>query len=201
MVGEAANSSAQGPETDKNLNSVEATIQSGVDFGCAESTCNNSNNESNGESSVVVCGVGRSLGYAVELMVRGSNAFEERDYAEATDCFSRALEIRVAHFGELAPECVSAYYKYGRALLRKAQEEVDPLASMAKKEGVSQEDCDKDEEGADPLASMAKKEGVSQEDCDEDGSVKSSVNGGSSATSVSTIEQEGSTNGLDEVTG
>ncbi|XP_073018813.1 NASP-related protein sim3 isoform X1 [Primulina eburnea] len=178
MAGESANSSAQGPATDENLNSVEATIESGVDFGGAESTCNNSNNMSNGESSAAVSVVERekSLEYAEELMVRGSNAIKERDYAEATDCYSRALEIRVAHFGELAPECVNAYYKYGCALLRKAQEEADPLASMPKKEGVSQEDCDKD------------------------GSVKSSVNGGSSATSVSTIEHEGSTNCLDEVT-
>lgn len=50
---------------------------------------------------------------------------------------------RVAHFGELAPECVNAYYKYGCALLYKAQEEADPLASMPKKEGVSQEDSNK----------------------------------------------------------
>ncbi|XP_073124943.1 NASP-related protein sim3 isoform X2 [Henckelia pumila] len=178
MAGEAANSSAQGPAADTNLNSVEATIESGVDFGGAESTCNNDNNVSNGEGSVVVSGVEyeKSLEFAEELMVRGSNAVKERDYAEATDCFSRALEIRVARFGELAPECVNAYYKYGCALLGKAQEEADPLGSMPKNEGVSQEDCDKD------------------------GSVKSYVNGESSATSVSTIEQEGSTNGLDEVT-
>lgn len=44
---------------------------------------------------------------------------------------------RVAKFGELAPECASAYYKYGCALLYKAQEESDPLGSMPKKEGES----------------------------------------------------------------
>lgn len=34
---------------------------------------------------------------------------------------------RVAHYGDLAPDCASAYYKYGCALLCKAQEESDPL--------------------------------------------------------------------------
>ncbi|KAJ0981789.1 hypothetical protein J5N97_010044 [Dioscorea zingiberensis] len=48
------------------------------------------------------------------------------------DCLSRALEIRVAHYGELAPECANAYYKYGCALLFKAQEEADPLGDVPK---------------------------------------------------------------------
>lgn len=48
--------------------------------------------------------------------------------------------IRVAHYGELAPECVRAYYKYGCALLYKAQEESDPLVSgaVSKKEASSE---------------------------------------------------------------
>lgn len=40
--------------------------------------------------------------------------------------------FRVSHFGELAQECASAYYKYGCALLYKAQEEADPLGSFPK---------------------------------------------------------------------
>ncbi|WJX79224.1 hypothetical protein P8452_62363 [Trifolium repens] len=32
-----------------------------------------------------------------------------------------ALLNRVARYGELAPECVHTYYKYGRALLYKAK--------------------------------------------------------------------------------
>ncbi|KAI3452093.1 hypothetical protein Pfo_008758 [Paulownia fortunei] len=145
MAEEAANSSVEGRSADQNLNSVEATMESGVDCGATESTCNN-NNSNHAESSVVTSDGDRekSLEYGDELMARGSKAAEERDYAEATDCYSRALEIRVAHFGELAPECVNAYYKYGCALLYKAQEEADPLASMPKKEGVSQEDSNKD---------------------------------------------------------
>lgn len=41
---------------------------------------------------------------------------------------------RVAHYGELAPACATAYYNYGRALLYKAQEEADPLVNVPKKE-------------------------------------------------------------------
>lgn len=54
------------------------------------------------------------------------------------------MVFRAAHFGELAPECVAAYYKYGCALLYKAQEEADPLGSMPKKEGTSQEDSNEE---------------------------------------------------------
>lgn len=46
---------------------------------------------------------------------------------------------RVAHYGELAPECVKLYYKFGLALLYKAQEEADPLGSMPKKDAESRE--------------------------------------------------------------
>ncbi|KAL2531915.1 Tetratricopeptide repeat (TPR)-like superfamily protein [Abeliophyllum distichum] len=173
MAEEPANSKIQEPIPDPNQNSVEATIESGVDFGATESTCNNNN----AESSVVTSDSDfeKSLEYADELMVRGSKAAQDRDYSEATDCYSRALEIRVAHYGELAPECIQSYYKYGCALLYKAQEEADPLAAMPKKEGVSQEDSN------------------------IDGSVKSTINGESSAASVSNNEEQGgSSNNLDE---
>ncbi|XXG49295.1 hypothetical protein AAC387_Pa02g3516 [Persea americana] len=76
----------------------------------------------------------KTLADADELMEKGSKATKEGDYAEAVDCFSRAVEIRVAHYGELAPACATAYYNYGRALLYKAQEEADPLVSAPKKE-------------------------------------------------------------------
>ncbi|KAL3813562.1 hypothetical protein ACJIZ3_014830 [Penstemon smallii] len=176
MAEEAANSTVQGSTADPNPNSVEATIESDIDFGATESTCNNAN-INNAESSVVTSEGERekTLEYADELLSRGSKAAKECDYAEATDCYSRALEIRAAHFGELAPECVNAYYKYGCALLYKAQDESDPLGDMPKKEGVSHEDSNKD------------------------GSAKSAVNGETSAASVSNnAEQGGSTNYSDE---
>ncbi|RAL40783.1 hypothetical protein DM860_008481 [Cuscuta australis] len=80
-----------------------------------------------------------------ELMVKGDEAAAGKDYSEATDCYSRALEIRATLFGELDPRCVNAYYKYGCALLRKAQEEADPLVSVPKRKGDSLLNSCKDE--------------------------------------------------------
>ncbi|XP_039137221.1 NASP-related protein sim3-like [Dioscorea cayenensis subsp. rotundata] len=74
----------------------------------------------------------KTLELAAELFDQGSKAIEDGDFVEAVDCLSRALEIRVAHYGELAPECANAYYKYGYALLFKAQEEADPLGDVPK---------------------------------------------------------------------
>ncbi|KAJ6928355.1 hypothetical protein NC652_012447 [Populus alba x Populus x berolinensis] len=50
----------------------------------------------------------------------------------------------VLHHGELALECVNAYYLYGRALLYKAQEEADPVAMLPKKDSESKQDDNKD---------------------------------------------------------
>ncbi|KAL5819481.1 hypothetical protein ACOSQ4_023323 [Xanthoceras sorbifolium] len=164
-----------------NKASVEATIESATE-GATESTCNNNDNV--GETSGVSADDDRekTVEFADELMDRGKIALKESDYSEASDCFSRALEIRVAHYGELAVKCLNAYYQFGRALLYKAQEEADPLGSMPKKESESHQGADKD------------------------GSVKSAVNGESSTASVSSnAEQAGSSNNLqgagDDVTG
>ncbi|KAJ0457614.1 putative tetratricopeptide-like helical domain superfamily [Helianthus annuus] len=131
------------PSADQPPASVDATIDS-TGLGGTASSCNTnsvvetSTLTSDGERE-------KSLEYAEELMEKGSMANKEEDYAEAVDCFSRALEIRVAHYGELAPECVRAYYKYGCALLYKAQEESDPLVSgtVSKKEASSEPDSKK----------------------------------------------------------
>ncbi|KAH9622477.1 hypothetical protein KSS87_017612 [Heliosperma pusillum] len=80
-----------------------------------------------------------SLEYSNELMKKGNDALKEGDFPEASEFFSRALEIRVANYGELAPKCVNSYYKYGLALLSKAQEETDPLGTMPKKDAKSQQ--------------------------------------------------------------
>ncbi|CAM0905245.1 unnamed protein product [Alopecurus aequalis] len=74
----------------------------------------------------------KTLERAEELFDKGSKAIEEGDFVEAVDCLSRALEIRVELYGELAPECASTYYKYGCALLYKSQEETDPLGNVPK---------------------------------------------------------------------
>ncbi|CAK9158717.1 unnamed protein product [Ilex paraguariensis] len=167
MAEEAANSEILGPALEETPNSVEATIESGPQGG-TESSCNNNNVESSGLKSDG--DREKSLEYVDELMERGSKAEKERDYAEATDCFSRALEIRAAQYGELSPQCVNAYYKYGCALLYKAQEEADPLVAVPKKEGESQQDSNKD------------------------GFVQSASNGESSAAASSNAEQDGNSN-------
>ncbi|XP_047335555.1 protein NASP homolog 1-like [Impatiens glandulifera] len=59
-----------------------------------------------------------TLEYADVLMAKGSTALDEKDFFEAAECFSRALEIRVANFGELDKDRFNAYYFYGYALLR-----------------------------------------------------------------------------------
>ncbi|KAG8477045.1 hypothetical protein CXB51_030826 [Gossypium anomalum] len=159
-------------ETLERQGSVEATIECAVQGG-SESTCNNN---SKSESCVVAPYVDRekTLEFADELTERGSQAFKEDDFAEAADCFSRALEIRVAHHGELATECIKAYYLYGRALLYKAQEEADPLGSVPKEDEAQQD---------------AKKEGL----------FKSALTRETSVASVSsTSEQDGSGKGGEE---
>ena len=80
-------------ETLETHGSIEATIESAVQGG-TESTCNNNNNA---ESCVVASDVDRekTLEFADELTAKGSKAFKENDFAEAADCFSRALEIRL----------------------------------------------------------------------------------------------------------
>ncbi|KAG5624037.1 hypothetical protein H5410_009255, partial [Solanum commersonii] len=170
-MAEEAAISVPSPTAEQNQNSVNATIESGVQGG-TESTCNNNNIA---ESSVVTSDGNRekSLEYADELTVKGSKASKDGDYAEAVECYSRSLEIRVAHFGELAPECINAYYKYGCALLYKAQDEADPLVSLPKKDSGSQQDSNRD------------------------GSVKSVVSCESSISS--TAEPGGSSNGKEKV--
>ncbi|CAD5330193.1 unnamed protein product [Arabidopsis thaliana] len=126
-----------------NLASIEATVESVVQGG-TESTCNNDSNNNNAADSAAteVCDEERekTLEFAEELTEKGSVFLKENDFAEAVDCFSRALEIRVAHYGELDAECINAYYRYGLALLAKAQAEADPLGNMPKKEGEVQQE-------------------------------------------------------------
>nr|GMD53955.1 NASP-related protein sim3 isoform X1 [Ipomoea batatas] len=100
---------------------------------------NNENGENSSKPSV------GSLEYADLLTKQGDKASKDKDYTEATECYSRALEIRAMNHGELSPECVQAYYKFGCALLYKAQEEADPLGSVPTKDEESQQNSCKDE--------------------------------------------------------
>lgn len=158
MADEAQKSETPPKNVEQAQASVEATIASNTVEG-TESSCNNNSVET---SAVTSDGQReKSLEYADELMERGSKAAKEQDYAEATESYSRALEIRVVHYGELSTECVNAYYKYGCALLYKAQDEADPLGTVPKKEGEFEQISNKD------------------------GSVKDAINSKSSAASVS----------------
>eukprot|EP01018_Ginkgo_biloba_P021720 Gb_04691 [translate_table: standard] len=80
----------------------------------------------------------KTLENADVLFQKGSDALKADDFTEAIDCLSRALEIRVAHYSEVAPECALTYYKYGSALLYKVETEADPLnesVALAQKKG------------------------------------------------------------------
>lgn len=80
-------------ETVETQASIEATVKSATQGGI-ESTCNNTNNaESFGLATDV--DAEKTLEFADELTEKGSKAFSENDFAEAADCFSRALEIRL----------------------------------------------------------------------------------------------------------
>ncbi|CAM6036677.1 unnamed protein product [Sphagnum compactum] len=82
---------------------------------------------------------------AQRLYDLGCGALRIDAYDEAADCLSKALEIRVQHYGELALECAMTYYKYGCALFDKLQLEADPLGDTATPQ--EKEDPADDEEG------------------------------------------------------
>ncbi|KAI8023243.1 hypothetical protein LOK49_LG03G00642 [Camellia lanceoleosa] len=91
MADEAPNSKT--PPQNVEQASVESTIESNAEGG-TESSCDNINLQ----TSTLTTSDGdreKSLEYADELMERGSKASKDRDYSEATDCYSRALEIRL----------------------------------------------------------------------------------------------------------
>ncbi|CAG7886131.1 unnamed protein product [Brassica rapa] len=147
--------------------------QTSIESEATESTCNNNN----------AAEIEKTLEFADELTEKGSLFLKESDFAEAVDCFSRALEIRVEHFGELASECVKAYYRYGSALLEKAQAEADPLGiNMPKKEAEARQESTANGESvaASVVSSDPEKQGSSSggqegsdgkedgEDCQED---------------------------------
>lgn len=92
-VGEQTAKLTEKVEETAKERSVEATMESAAD-GAAESTCNN---VSVGETSCVSADEDRekTAEFSDELMDRGRNAFKDGDYTEASDCFSRALEIRL----------------------------------------------------------------------------------------------------------
>ncbi|CAM6100155.1 unnamed protein product [Calypogeia fissa] len=74
---------------------------------------------------------------AERLYNLGCAAIRNESFDEAVDCFSKALEIRVQCYGELGPECAQTYYKFGCALLYKAQTESDAVVDSKVGKGQS----------------------------------------------------------------
>ncbi|NP_001266549.2 TPR domain containing protein [Zea mays] len=111
----------------------------------------------------------QTLERAQELFDRGSKAIEDEDFVDAVDCLSRALEIRASHYGELAPECASTYFKYGCALLYKAQEESDVLGNVPKSlpnEDSVKSTATKDDSGTSKVSGTDAEDAASSEKVD-----------------------------------
>ncbi|KAI5013537.1 hypothetical protein ZWY2020_036014 [Hordeum vulgare] len=62
---------------------------------------------------------------------KGCKAINEEDFDVAANCFRHALEIRVRHYGGLAPECASTFYSYGHALFFKDREATNPSGNVS----------------------------------------------------------------------
>ncbi|CAK9879667.1 unnamed protein product [Sphagnum jensenii] len=107
---------------------------------------------------------------AQRLYDLGCGALRVEAYDEAADCLSKALEIRVQHYGELALECATTYYKYGCALFDRVQSESDPLGDKAEpkefEEGPSSPGASK---GKGFLHHSSKEDPADNEEGDEDG--------------------------------
>ena len=77
-----------------------------------------------------------------------------------------SLPTRTSHYGELALECASTYFKYGCALLYKAQEESDFLGnvpkSMPNEESVKST-ASKDDSGTSKISGTSVEDAVSSE--------------------------------------
>lgn len=84
-------------KTEDTQPSIECSIETGTQGG-ADSSNNNENGNAE-DSALTSAGEGeRTLEFVVELAEKGSKALKERDYAEAVECFSRALEIKLVSF-------------------------------------------------------------------------------------------------------
>ncbi|XP_020196272.1 uncharacterized protein [Aegilops tauschii subsp. strangulata] len=78
---------------------------------------------------------------ANELFAKGSKAIEEEQFVHAIHCFDDVLESRVLFYGRLSPMCISTYYKYGRALLYKAREDLVKGTTSRDDTGSSKASC------------------------------------------------------------
>ncbi|KAL4459220.1 hypothetical protein ABPG75_014085 [Micractinium tetrahymenae] len=112
---------------------------------------------------------------------RGIQCIRTNDLEQAVQLFSEVLQVRTQHHGELAPECASAYYRYGAALLYQAQDSGDVFGAGVKEgeeeeEGGAGEDEDDKENGGKGKAPAA----APAEGNEEDEEAEESGDGGGS---------------------
>jgi hypothetical protein len=55
-----------------------------------------------------------------DLVAKGTQALALKQYENAAEALSKAVEMQVAEVGQYAPECASTFFLYGRALLGNA---------------------------------------------------------------------------------
>lgn len=79
---------------------------------------------------------------ATSKFERAIQCIRTNDLEQAVQLFSEVLQIRTEHYGDLAPECASAYYRYGAALLYQAQDSGDVFGA-----GVKDGEEEEEEEG------------------------------------------------------
>ncbi|XP_057975510.1 uncharacterized protein LOC131162910 [Malania oleifera] len=72
---------------------------------------------------------------------KGLKAMKDKDYDTAVDCFRGALSMRIDHYGEFAPECITAYCHYVSALLFKDQEDAG-RSETTRKQVLCQQNSD-----------------------------------------------------------
>ncbi|KAL4418824.1 hypothetical protein ABPG77_004064 [Micractinium sp. CCAP 211/92] len=82
------------------------------------------------------------LDEAASKFERGIQCIRTNDLEQAVQLFSEVLQVRTQHYGDLAPECASAYYRYGAALLYQAQDSGDVFGA-----GVKEGEEEEEEEG------------------------------------------------------
>ncbi|KAF7047207.1 hypothetical protein CFC21_056157 [Triticum aestivum] len=95
----------------------------------------------------------KSLEWAQVLFDEGCMAINEKDLAYTADCFRHVLEIRVRHYGGLAPECANTFYHYGGALLCKAREAANRSGTNLR--GKGQTDGNMTGDGDDSVLDLA----------------------------------------------
>ncbi|PSC74146.1 TPR domain containing [Micractinium conductrix] len=82
---------------------------------------------------------------------RGIQCIRTNDLDTAVKLFAEVLKVRAEHYGELAPECAPAYFRYGSTLLYQAQDSGDVFGG-----GVQEEE---EEEAPEPPAAGNKENG------------------------------------------